>query len=53
MSINGITRAVSLQAMRMLDYAEMKYSVYIMLGLGGKNMTASHIEDTTRPAEYV
>ena len=42
----GVSRAVNLQAMRMLDDAEMKYSVYIMLGLGGKDMTASHVEDT-------
>lgn len=44
----GVTSEQSLSAMRRLDDAGMKYSAYIMLGLGGKDMTASHVEGTAK-----
>ncbi len=42
----GITRSENLAAMNMLDEAGIKYSCYIMLGLGGKNLSEIHAEDT-------
>lgn len=42
----GITRAENLQAMNMLDGAKMDYSVYVMLGLGGNDMSDSHVNET-------
>lgn len=42
----GIKRAENLRAMNMLDDAGMSYSVYIMLGLGGHDMSDSHITET-------
>ncbi|MBQ9905088.1 MAG: radical SAM protein [Synergistaceae bacterium] len=42
----GVTRADNLKAMNMLDNAGMKYSVYIMLGLGGQKMSESHVNET-------
>lgn len=42
----GVTRSVNLQAMKMLDDSGMSYSVYIMLGLGGHDMSESHINET-------
>ena len=42
----GVTRSMNLQAMKMLDDSGMSYSVYIMLGLGGHDMSESHINET-------
>ena len=42
----GVTSAQNLQAMQMLDEANIKYSCYIMLGLGGLDMSESHINGT-------
>lgn len=42
----GVTSAQNLQAMKMLDEANIKYSCYIMLGLGGLDMSESHISGT-------
>ena len=42
----GVTSAQNLQAMQMLDEANIKYSCYIMLGLGGLDMSESHISGT-------
>ena len=42
----GITRQGNLEAMKMLDDAGMLYSAYIMLGLGGQDMTEAHVNDT-------
>ena len=42
----GVTSAQNLQAMKMLDEANIKYSCYIMLGLGGLDMSESHINGT-------
>lgn len=42
----GVTRLMNLQAMKMLDDSGMSYSVYIMLGLGGHDMSESHINET-------
>lgn len=42
----GITCSQNLQAMKMLDDSGIKYSVYIMLGLGGRSMSEVHIHDT-------
>lgn len=42
----GVTRSQNLEAMKMLDDAGIKYSTYIMLGLGGRTMSEAHIIDT-------
>ena len=42
----NITCAQNLDSMRMLDEANIKYSCYIMLGLGGLDMSESHINGT-------
>ena len=42
----GVTRSQNLEAMKMLDDAGIKYSAYIMLGLGGRSMSEAHIKDT-------
>ena len=42
----GVTREVNLEAMKMLDASGMKYSAYIMLGLGGREMSEIHINNT-------
>ena len=42
----GITRSQNLEAMNMLDDSGIKYSAYIMLGLGGRKMSEPHIKDT-------
>lgn len=42
----GVTRSGNLQAMKMLEDADIKYSVYIMLGLGGQDMSAAHVNET-------
>ena len=42
----GVTRSENLEAMNMLDEAGIKYSCYIMLGLGGKDLSQAHVEDT-------
>lgn len=42
----GVTRSQNLEAMKMLNYAGIKYSTYIMLGLGGRTMSEAHIIDT-------
>ena len=42
----GVTASQNLLAMKMLDEANIKYSCYIMLGLGGLDMSESHISGT-------
>lgn len=42
----GVTRSQNLEAMKMLDDAGIKYSTYIMLGLGGRTMSEAHTRDT-------
>ena len=42
----GVGRAENAGAMAALDAAGMCYSAYIMLGLGGREMSAGHVEDT-------
>ena len=42
----GVTRSQNLEAMKMLDDAGIKYSTYIMLGLGGGSMSEAHVKDT-------
>ena len=42
----GVTRSQNLEAMKMLDDAGIKYSTYIMLGLGGHSMSVAHVKDT-------
>ena len=42
----GVTREINLEAMKMLDDTGIKYSAYIMLGLGGHEMSEIHINDT-------
>lgn len=42
----GVGRAENAGAMDALDAAGMGYSAYIMLGLGGREMSAGHVEDT-------
>ena len=42
----GITAAQNLEAMKALDGSQIKYSCYIMLGLGGLGMSESHITET-------
>ena len=42
----GVTRSENLKAMNMLDEAGIKYSTYIMLGLGGRDMSENHIDET-------
>ena len=44
----GVTSARSLEAMNMLKDAGMKYSAYIMLGLGGRDMSDAHVEGTAK-----
>ena len=43
----GVTREDNLNAMRRLDEANIKYSGYIMLGLGGRDLSAEHVEQTS------
>ena len=43
----GLTREDNLNAMRRLDDANIKYSGYIMLGLGGHDLSREHIEQTS------
>ena len=53
----GVGRAENAAAMAALDDAGMRYSTYIMLGLGGRAMSGEHVEETasllngTRPFE--
>ena len=42
----GVTRSDNLAAMNMLDDSGINYSCYIMLGLGGKNLSGVHVEET-------
>ena len=42
----GVGRAENAGAMAALDTAGISYSAYIMLGLGGREMSACHVEDT-------
>ena len=42
----NITFSQNLDSMRMLDESNIKYSCYIMLGLGGLDMSESHINGT-------
>lgn len=42
----GVSRADNLRAMSMLDDAGIKYSTYIMLGVGGRGLSNRHIDDT-------
>ena len=44
----GVTSSQNLQAMNMLDDSGIKYSTYIMLGLGGHSMSEKHVQDTAR-----
>ncbi|MDD7401203.1 MAG: radical SAM protein [Eubacteriales bacterium] len=42
----GISRQEQIQAMEMLDQAGINYDCYVMLGLGGKELSADHVEAT-------
>ncbi|MDO4786649.1 MAG: radical SAM protein [Fretibacterium sp.] len=42
----GVGRLENASAMRALDCAGMRYSVYVMLGLGGRALSEEHIEET-------
>ncbi|MCR5346352.1 MAG: radical SAM protein [Fretibacterium sp.] len=42
----GVGRAENAAAMAALDAAGMRYSAYVMLGLGGRDMSAEHITET-------
>lgn len=42
----GVTVAQNLQAVKMLDDSGIKYSAYIMLGLGGRDWSDSHVDGT-------
>ena len=42
----GMGRAENAAAMAALDTAGMRYSAYIMLGLGGQEMSAGHVSET-------
>ncbi|MBQ7733587.1 MAG: radical SAM protein [Synergistaceae bacterium] len=44
----GITAAQNLEAMKALEDSQMKYSCYIMLGLGGLDMSEGHVTETAR-----
>lgn len=44
----GITSEENLLAMKSLDEAGMKYSAYIMLGLGGRDLSEVHVEATAK-----
>lgn len=44
----GITSEQNLDSMRMLDEAKMQYSCYIMLGLGGQDMSEAHVNGTVK-----
>lgn len=43
----GVTRDENIKAMRMLDDAGIKYSGYIMLGLGGRDLSREHVNETS------
>ena len=42
----GVTRSENISAMNTLDNSEIKYSAYIMLGLGGRNLSDLHVSET-------
>lgn len=42
----GVGRAENAAAMAVLDDVGMAYSAYIMLGLGGRELSAEHVEET-------
>ncbi len=42
----GVTVAQNIQAVKMLDDSGIKYSAYIMLGLGGREWSVPHVEGT-------
>ncbi len=42
----GVTRSENISAMNTLDNFEIKYSAYIMLGLGGRNLSDLHVSKT-------
>lgn len=42
----GVTSAQNLQAVHMLTDSGMSYSAYIMLGLGGRDMSEAHVDGT-------
>ena len=44
----GVTAAQNLESMKALDDSQIKYSCYIMLGLGGLDMSESHVTETAR-----
>ncbi len=42
----GVTRSENISAMNALDKSGIKYSAYIMLGLGGRSMSEEHVFQT-------
>lgn len=42
----GVTRSENISAINTLDNSEIKYSAYIMLGLGGRNLSDLHVSKT-------
>ncbi|MBQ7068504.1 MAG: radical SAM protein [Synergistaceae bacterium] len=44
----GVASSENLEAMKILDDSGIKYSAYIMLGLGGKNLSEIHVNETAK-----